>query len=119
MRLPRIEEWSAAGDPKDGVGFITYRRIPIHWWLLERWLAVGPAPGLVVSPAGQDPAYWGDPFCAAYVTVWARFCWSREEDRATVQVGWDNLPETVKAAILERQAEDDEQERVPHFLART
>jgi hypothetical protein len=35
--------------------------------------------------------YWGDPFCAACLTAWSRFYWSREEDRATIEVGWDRL----------------------------
>jgi hypothetical protein len=31
MRLPRVVEWSATGDPKDGGGYIWYCRIPLHW----------------------------------------------------------------------------------------
>lgn len=110
MRLPRVEEWGGAGSPEDGVGFITYHRIPLHWWLLHRWLEFGHPPwDWWHRMWGRSLPYWGDPFCAAYITVWARFYWSREEDRATVQVGWDNLPDAVKARILAgRHPEEDE-----------
>ena len=119
MRVPRVEEWSAAGDPKDGVGFITYHRVPVHWWLLDRWLAFGhPHWDWWYRLWGRILPYWGDPFCAAYITVWSRLYWPREEDRATVQVGWDNLPESIKAAVLARQAEDEEEDD-PHAAART
>ncbi|HEX7472686.1 MAG TPA: hypothetical protein VF323_06360, partial [Candidatus Limnocylindrales bacterium] len=57
---------------------------------------------------GKVLPYWGDPFCAAFVTVWSRFYWTREENRATVQVGWDGLPDAIKAAILARQDEHDD-----------
>jgi hypothetical protein len=41
MRVPRIKEWGAAGDPDDGAAFITFKRIPLHWWLLHHWLEYG------------------------------------------------------------------------------
>jgi hypothetical protein len=110
MRVPRVEEWRAAGDPQDGVGFITYHRVPIHWWLLERWLSFAhPHWDWWCRVWGRILPYWGDPFCAAYITVWSRLHWSREEDQATIQVGWDNLPESIKAELA-HQAEDDEDE---------
>jgi hypothetical protein len=103
MRVPRIEEWSAAGSAEDGVGFVTYHQIAIHWWLLHRWLEYGhPHWDWWYRMWGRLLPYWGDPFCAAYLTVWSRFYWSREENRATIEVGWEGLPEAVKAAILER-----------------
>jgi hypothetical protein len=103
----RAEEWSAAGDPTDGLGFITYRQIPIHWWLLHRRLTYGhPHWGWWYRLWGRVLPYWGDPFCAAYTIVWSRFYESRQEDPATVEVGWDGLPKVLKAAIRSRRNED-------------
>lgn len=51
--------------------------------------------------------YWGDPFCAAYTTVWSRFYSSQQRDHADLDVGWDRLPEAVKSATLARLDEHD------------
>jgi hypothetical protein len=92
MRVPRIKEWGAAGDPDDGAAFITFKRIPLHWWLLHHWLEYGhPHWGWWHRFWMKVVPYWGDPFCAACLTAWSRFYWSREEDRATIEVGWDRL----------------------------
>lgn len=76
------ESRGAGGDPEDGGGFITYRRVPIQWWLLDRWLLYGHPHWdwwhrlwLRILP------YWGDPFCAAYTIVWWPFYESRLGDR--------------------------------------
>ena len=70
MRLPSIEEWSAVGDPDDGSGSITYRRVPAHWWLLDRWLERGhPHWRWWYRLWARLMPYWGDPFCAAYTVV--------------------------------------------------
>jgi hypothetical protein len=107
MRIPRVQEWDAAGTADDGVGFIAFRRIPVHWWLLDRWLSIGhPHWGWWYSAWSKLIPNWGDPFCAAYITVWWRFYVSRHQDEATVDLGWEGLPESVRAGILARSTED-------------
>lgn len=107
MRAPRVEDWGAGGDPEDGSGVISYWRVPIHWWLINRWLEFGhPHWGWWYRLWGRVLPYWGDPFCAAYTCVWSRFYLSRVEDDASVQVGWDALPAAVKAAVIARRDED-------------
>ena len=108
MRLPTIEEWSAVGDPEDGSGFITYRRVPAHWWLLDWWLERGhPHWRWWYRLWGRLMPYWGDPFCAAYTVVWAPFYGSRSGDGTRIDVGWDALPAPARANLIATLASEE------------
>ena len=108
MRPRLIDEWGYGGDPEDGTGFITHRRVPAHWWLLGRWLERGhPHWDWWYRAWGRLLPYWGDPFCAAYTVVWTRIYQARAGEESHIDVGWDALPESVKSDILARASEDE------------
>lgn len=100
MEVPRVEEWSAAGNPSDGTGFISYERVPLHWWLLHRWLEFGHPHWDWWHRLWQKLSpRWGDPLCASYIAVWLPFYQAQAEDHASVDVGWDRLPPAVRSNI--------------------
>ena len=113
MRVPRVEERSTRGAADDGVGVIEYRRVPLGWWLLDRWLLFGhPHWEWWYRAWSRILPYWGDPFCAAYTTNWSRIYNAREEDRTSFEVGWDNLPPSERRRLealarTHRRAESD------------
>lgn len=99
-KLPRVAEWSSSGSADDGVGVIEYRRIPLGWWLLDPWLLFGhPHWEWWYRAWSRVLPYWGDPFCAAYATIWGRIYSAHEEDRTSVEVGWDKLPPSERRRL--------------------
>lgn len=101
FKLPLIDEWTAWGDADAGAGWITFRRVPVHWRLMHAWLEHGhPHWSWWYRLWSRVLPYWGDPFCAAYTVVWSPIYESRVEDEHTVEVGWDELPKATRDRIV-------------------
>jgi hypothetical protein len=107
VRVPFVDEWSAGGDPADGSGYITVRRVAAHWWLMDRWLGYGHPHWEWWNRAWTRLLpYWGDPFCAAYTVAWSRLYWEHTDEGTRIEVGWDALPEHTRADIAARLGAD-------------
>jgi hypothetical protein len=94
--------------PGDGNGSIHLESAPLHWWLLDRWLELGHPHWEWWDRAwGRVSPWWGDPFCAAFLFVWAPLYRTKVES-SMIEIGWDALPATSKQEVLARR--DDELE---------
>lgn len=111
--MPKIE-WQEWGNWTEQSGHIAKVEIPWVWWLMDHWLAHHPHWRWWRWLWGKLLPNWGDPFCAAYCTVWNRLYWPHEKVVHRIE-GYEHLSRETRDYLQREHAElwedDDAEDR--------
>ena len=110
----RKTEWHEAGNAVYKTGHLERTSVDAGWWLLDKWLGFAhPHWGWWNDLWTKLIPYWGDPFCAAYCSVWSNFYHRRVRSEHRIEVGFDALSADYRAwyAEMMRDEADGEAEQ--------